>query len=43
MFVLQPGLAALSLAPVPFVVLIAKRYGQRSRPAIRRPSSGSPS
>src|SRR5437588_1087479 len=35
MFALQPGLAALSLAPVPFVVLIAWRYGRRSRPAIQ--------
>ena len=32
MFVLDPGLAAISLAPVPFVVLIADRYGHRSRP-----------
>jgi ATP-binding cassette subfamily B protein len=35
MFTLQPGLAALSLAPVPFVVLIAQRYGRRSRPALQ--------
>ena len=35
MFVLQPGLAALSLAPVPFVVLIANRYGKHSRPALQ--------
>src|SRR5438105_12257679 len=35
MFALQPGLAAMSLAPVPFVVLIAWRYGRRSRPAIQ--------
>jgi ATP-binding cassette subfamily B protein len=35
MFALQPGLAALSLAPVPLVVLIANRYGQRSRPALQ--------
>jgi ATP-binding cassette subfamily B protein len=35
MFVLQPELAALSLAPVPFVVLIAHRYGKHSRPAIQ--------
>src|ERR687891_2644379 len=34
MFALQPGLAALALLPVPFVVLIAARYGQRSRPAL---------
>jgi ATP-binding cassette, subfamily B, bacterial len=35
MFILQPGLAAISLAPVPFVVLIANRYGKRSQPAMR--------
>jgi ATP-binding cassette subfamily B protein len=35
MFVLQPGLAAISLAPVPFVVLIANRYGHKSRPAMQ--------
>ncbi len=35
MFALQPRLAALSLTPVPFVVLIAWRYGRRSRPAIQ--------
>ena len=35
MFVLRPELAALSLAPVPFVVLIANRYGHRSRPALQ--------
>src|SRR6201986_2352943 len=35
MFALQPGLAALSLAPVPFVVLIANRYGKHSRPALQ--------
>ena len=35
MFVLQPHLAALSLAPVPFVVVIAWRYGRRSRPALQ--------
>jgi ATP-binding cassette subfamily B protein len=35
MFLLQPGLAALSLAPVPFVVLIAQRYGKHSRPALQ--------
>src|SRR5206468_6318658 len=35
MFALQPGLAAISLAPVPFVVLIANRYGRRSRPAMQ--------
>jgi ABC-type multidrug transport system fused ATPase/permease subunit len=35
MFLLQPGLAAISLAPVPFVILIAHRYGRRSRPALQ--------
>jgi ATP-binding cassette subfamily B protein len=35
MFALQPDLAAISLAPVPFVVLIANRYGHRSRPAMQ--------
>ena len=35
MFLLHPGLAALSLAPVPFVVLIADRYSRRSRPALQ--------
>jgi len=35
MFALQPGLAAISLAPVPFVVLIANRYGHKSRPAMQ--------
>ncbi|HEY2259052.1 MAG TPA: ABC transporter ATP-binding protein, partial [Solirubrobacteraceae bacterium] len=35
MFALQPALAAISLAPVPFVVLIANRYGKRSRPAMQ--------
>ncbi len=35
MFVLQPDLAAISLAPVPFVILIANRYGHRSRPAMQ--------
>jgi ATP-binding cassette subfamily B protein len=29
----DPALAALSLVPVPFVVLIAQRYGRRARPA----------
>jgi ABC-type multidrug transport system fused ATPase/permease subunit len=31
----RPGLAAISLAPVPFVVAIAARYGRRSRPALQ--------
>jgi ATP-binding cassette subfamily B protein len=35
MFILQPGLAALALTPVPFVVLVAARYGRRSRPALQ--------
>jgi ATP-binding cassette, subfamily B, bacterial len=35
MFALRPDLAALSLAPVPFVVVIAQRYGRRSRPALQ--------
>ena len=35
MLALQPGLGALALTPVPFVVVVAARYGQRSRPALR--------
>jgi ABC-type multidrug transport system fused ATPase/permease subunit len=35
MFALRPELAALALAPVPFVVLIANRYGKHSRPAMQ--------
>jgi ATP-binding cassette, subfamily B, bacterial len=35
MLLLQPGLALLALAPVPFVVVIAGRYGRRSRPALQ--------
>jgi ATP-binding cassette subfamily B protein len=35
MFFLQPLLAALALLPVPFVVLVAARYGHRSRPALQ--------
>jgi ATP-binding cassette subfamily B protein len=35
MFALQPLLAALSLAPVPFVILIARQYGHKSRPAVQ--------
>ncbi len=35
MFALQPGLAAISLVPVPFVVLVANRFGHRSRPAMQ--------
>jgi ABC-type multidrug transport system fused ATPase/permease subunit len=33
MFALDPGLALVSLAPTPFVIWIAYRYGQRNRPA----------
>ena len=33
MLALDPGLAGLALAPVPFVVWIAARYGRRARPA----------
>ncbi len=32
MFVVNPALAAISLAPVPFVVLVAQRYGQALAP-----------
>jgi ABC-type multidrug transport system fused ATPase/permease subunit len=35
MLATNPGLAALSLWPVPFVVLIAARYGRVSRPALQ--------
>lgn len=35
MFLLRPELALLALAPVPFVVVVAYRYGRRSRPAIQ--------
>jgi ABC-type multidrug transport system fused ATPase/permease subunit len=35
MLALQPALGALALAPVPFVVWIAFRYGRRSRPALQ--------
>src|SRR4051812_24206937 len=33
MFALDPGLALVSLAPTPFVIWIAYRYGRRNRPA----------
>jgi ABC-type multidrug transport system fused ATPase/permease subunit len=33
MFFVDPTLAAISLLPVPFVVVIATRYGRRARPA----------
>jgi ABC-type multidrug transport system fused ATPase/permease subunit len=35
MFTIKPDLAALALAPVPFVVLSATRYSRRSRPAVQ--------
>jgi ATP-binding cassette subfamily B protein len=35
MFIIKPELAAVSLAPVPFVILIADRYGRRSKPALQ--------
>ena len=35
MFVLQPGLAALALIPVPIVVFTAMRYNRFSRPALQ--------
>ena len=35
MFVLEPSLRAITLAPVPIVVIAAARYGRRSRPALQ--------
>src|SRR3712207_9101333 len=35
MLALDPALGALALAPVPFVVIVAARYGRRSRPALQ--------
>jgi ATP-binding cassette, subfamily B, bacterial len=35
MIAVQPGLAAISLVPVPFVIFVAARYGRRSRPALQ--------
>jgi ABC-type multidrug transport system fused ATPase/permease subunit len=35
MLALQPALGALALAPVPFVVVVAARYGRRSRPSLQ--------
>jgi ABC-type multidrug transport system fused ATPase/permease subunit len=35
MLLLDPFLGALALAPVPFVVLVAARYGRRSRPSLQ--------
>jgi ABC-type multidrug transport system fused ATPase/permease subunit len=35
MIAINPGLGLISLAPVPFVVVISYRYGRRARPAIQ--------
>ncbi|MCU0313552.1 MAG: ABC transporter ATP-binding protein/permease [Solirubrobacteraceae bacterium] len=35
MLIVDPRLAVISLAPVPFVILVAARYGRRSRPALQ--------
>jgi ABC-type multidrug transport system fused ATPase/permease subunit len=35
MIATDPGLGLISLAPVPFVVVISYRYGRRARPAIQ--------
>jgi len=35
MFLTEPGLAAISLAPVPIVVFVAARYGKIARPALQ--------
>jgi len=35
MLLIDPPLALLALAPVPFVVVVATRYGLRSRPALQ--------
>jgi ATP-binding cassette subfamily B protein len=35
MTAIDPGLAGLSLIPVPFVVVIAARYGRAARPAVQ--------
>jgi ABC-type multidrug transport system fused ATPase/permease subunit len=35
MLALEPGLGALALMPVPFVMLVTIRYGRRSRPALQ--------
>src|SRR5215218_3968446 len=35
MIAVQPGLAAISLIPVPIVVFVAARYGRHSRPALQ--------
>jgi len=36
MIIIEPRLGLISLAPVPFVVLISYRYGRRARPAIQQ-------
>src|ERR1700742_880177 len=35
MFVYNPELAALALAPVPFLIAVAVRYSRRNRPAVQ--------
>ena len=35
MFIIDPLLAVVALSPVPFVIWIAQRYGQRARPALQ--------
>src|SRR4029079_11668188 len=35
LFLNEPGLAAISLAPVPIVVFVAARYGKIARPALQ--------
>jgi ABC-type multidrug transport system fused ATPase/permease subunit len=35
MIAINPGLGAIALIPVPFVVVISYRYGRRARPAIQ--------
>jgi ABC-type multidrug transport system fused ATPase/permease subunit len=35
MFLLNPGLALVSLWPIPFVIVVAARYGRRGRPALQ--------
>jgi ATP-binding cassette subfamily B protein len=35
MLIINPRLGAISIAPVPFVVVISQRYGRRARPAIQ--------
>jgi ABC-type multidrug transport system fused ATPase/permease subunit len=35
MLVINPGLGAIALFPVPFVIVFSYRYGQRARPAIQ--------